>query len=162
MGKKMIIILAALVILAIVILFLKIMKGSNAAQAGASVKVGGNEYSVEIADTLASQAQGLSGRDRLAPKAGMLFDFGDSRVRTFWMQGMKFPIDIIWINSGAVIGFAQDAPAPTGGMPATFSSPGPADLVLELAAGSVAKDGIKVGDKVEIVRFTPTPTGENR
>lgn len=116
-----------------------------------SLAVGAHTYRVEIADTLATQARGLSGRESLAPGEGMLFVFSDSSPRTFWMYEMRFPIDIIWINDHKVIGWADNAPISASSvMPATFSSPFAADMVLELPAGTVARDGIMVGSAVEL------------
>ncbi len=53
---------------------------------------------VEIADDYKSQKLGLTGRDSLGRDRGMLFVFGSESKRAFWMKGMKFPLDIIWIN----------------------------------------------------------------
>jgi uncharacterized protein len=116
------------------------------------ITIGAVSYGVEVVDTPSAMAQGLSGRIGLPEKSGMLFVFDPPRKEIFWMQGMKFPIDIVWIKDGAVTGFAQDAPIPVGLVPAIFSSPGQVDFVFEVVAGTVAKDGIKVGDKVQIVR----------
>src|SRR3989338_662243 len=60
---------------------------------------------VELAVTPAQRERGLSGRDRLEPRSGMLFVFEDDGVRGFWMKGMTFPIDIIWIDDERVVGF---------------------------------------------------------
>lgn len=118
---------------------------------GAKVTIGTHEYPVEIADTLTKQARGLSGRALLPMGTGMLFVFGKPKAQVFWMQGMEFNIDIIWISGGRVVGFAQNAPAPKGKTPATFSSPVPVDLVLEVPAGTVAADRITVSDIVQVV-----------
>ncbi len=122
----------------------------------AQITIGDAAYSIEIAETMASQIQGLSSRDSLAQGHGMLFIFQDSAPRSFWMYQMKFPLDIIWINENKVIGFAQDVPPPVGGpanfMPPTVNSPGPADMVFEVPAGTVANDGIVEGAEVQVLR----------
>lgn len=119
---------------------------------GAQIKVGDIKYSVEIAETAASQVRGLSGRESLPNKGGMLFVFESPEPRMFWMYKMKFPIDIIWIKEGRVIGFEKNAPVPTGLVPASFNSPMPADMVLEVAAGTVESDKISIGATAQLLR----------
>ena len=67
------------------------------------------------------------------------------------MKDMNFPIDIIWIAGSKVAGFAENA-APQPGARlwelSIYTSPDGVDKVLEVNAGVVAKDNIKVGDTV--------------
>jgi len=116
----------------------------------AQVKIGEAVFRVEIAGNFASRAQGLSGRPSLEGDEGMLFIFPAPGTYGFWMQGMRFPLDIIWIRGDRVVGFAENAPVPTGADPPTFLPPEPVDRVLEINAGLVAARGIKIGDKIEI------------
>jgi uncharacterized membrane protein (UPF0127 family) len=149
MDKRLEIALVVLVIAALVTIWVKV---SNKAVSGeVKVRVGAHEFIVEVADTLFKQAQGLSGREALEAGHGMLFIFKTASTQNFWMKDMHFPIDIIWINEGKVIGFAERAPVPTSSIP-TFTSNGPADMVLEVPAGTVANEGIKAGDTVEVLR----------
>lgn len=112
-------------------------------------------WTVELATTAVEQARGLSYRTSLAPDAGMLFVFGTPGTQNFWMKDMHFPLDIIWIaENGTVAGFAQDVPAPEPGtalwnLPVYTSPPG-VNEVLEVNAGTVAKFGISVGDRVTL------------
>ena len=117
-----------------------------------TVRVGSHQYHVIVARDVISQARGLSGRPGLPEKTGMLFIFREAATRAFWMSEMLFSIDIIWIRDGRIIGFVADAPAPQGERPATFYSPEPADMVLELEAGSVKRDGLAAGDEVKLVQ----------
>lgn len=120
------------------------------------LKVGKQEYEVEVVKDIISQARGLSGRKSLDSGAGMLFIFSDSSTRAFWMKDMNFPIDIVWIREGRVVGFVQDAPIPIKNsanlVPPTFYSNEPADMVLEVPAGTVKKDGIILGDTIELIQ----------
>lgn len=102
----------------------------------------------EVADDPLERARGLSGREGLAEGEGMLFMFGAPEELTFWMAGMRFPIDIVWINGGRIIGIEENAPPPGNGPAATFSSPGPAEQVLEVPAGFMKERGIVVGSVV--------------
>ena len=146
--KRILGILAMLLVSAI---FAAWWRGNFSSRASASetrILVGEREYRVELAESLAQQAQGLSGRTSLEDGKGMLFIFPAPRTQSFWMRGMQFPIDIIWIREGKVIGFVEHAPVPVHGQLPVFTSPGPADQVLEVIAGTVAKDAINIGDTV--------------
>lgn len=114
---------------------------------------GGPEISIEIASTMEDIRLGLSYRESLCESCGLYFVFPDENIRTFWMRQMRFPIDIIWINHGKVIGVAADA-RPEPGVPesqlATYHSPQPVRNVLEVPAGFVARHGIKAGTKVRV------------
>lgn len=109
---------------------------------------------VETAIDPISQARGLSGRRRLSGIDGMLFVFDASKVRRFWMMAMRFPLDIVWIKDGAVIGIEYDALPykPSAGAPKIYESPGAIDEVLELPAGAAAEMDLQIGDKI-----TPKP-----
>ena len=117
-----------------------------------TLTIGNNSWTVEVASTMREQTLGLSGRDSLGLEDGMFFIFGQPGTQNFWMIGMKFPLDIIWIGGDKVLGFAENDPAPAPGTPTTslkiYTSPDGTDEVLEVNAGTVAKANIKVGDLV--------------
>ena len=115
----------------------------------AVVHIGGTTVRAEVAADTKAREQGLSGRPSLAEGRGMLFVYPDHATRTFWMKGMRFPIDIIWIDRGRVAGIERNAPVPHGDLP-LYSSQGPADDVLEVPAGWAGRHGAKAGDRVSI------------
>jgi uncharacterized membrane protein (UPF0127 family) len=114
------------------------------------VSIGKNGFVVEMATTTIEEARGLSFRTSLAEGTGMLFTFSPG-IQNFWMKDMNFPIDIIWIGGDKVLGFAEDA-KPEPGVSllnlTIYTSPDGTDRVLEVNAGTVAKDNIKAGDPV--------------
>ena len=119
----------------------------------AVVEVGGASVAAEVADDDASRARGLSGRDRLDPDAGMLFVLpGDSP--SFWMKGMRFPIDIVWIRGARVVDVTADVPPPAGTNEAlaTYSPERPANRALEVNAGWADQHGVERGDRVRVRR----------
>ena len=54
---------------------------------------------VDLAITPDEQSKGLSIKNTLNDSDGMLFPFDTPGDYSFWMKDMKFPIDIIWIDS---------------------------------------------------------------
>ena len=119
----------------------------------AIVRIGDRVFQVDVAKTAALRARGLSSRDGLGENEGLFFIFDKPGNYGFWMIDMKFPIDIIWINGGRVVGFAENA-APEPGKRfwglKIYYPPEPVQNVLELGAGAVAKFRIKIGDLVSL------------
>jgi uncharacterized membrane protein (UPF0127 family) len=108
---------------------------------------------VEVASTAEARALGLGERDTLAEDAGMLFDLGEPRVPGFWMKGMRFPIDMVWIDEDKTIaGIAFDV-QPQPGVPDAelrrYSPDVPVRYVLEVNAGASLALGLDVGERVE-------------
>ncbi|GMQ95145.1 MAG: hypothetical protein BMS9Abin13_257 [Patescibacteria group bacterium] len=120
----------------------------------ATVAINGDMFAVEIADTLRVRAQGLSGRDGLAPSAGMLFVFENAGLYAFWMKDMRFPIDIIWIGEDmTVVGIEENASPDS--YPQIFTPEFPVRYVLEVAGGIAKKRGITTGDRATLVTYKP-------
>lgn len=116
----------------------------------ANLRIGEASFRVEIADTLRTRSQGLSSRASLAEDSGMLFIFNIPFSYPFWMKDMSFPLDMVWIRKGAVIGVTENVPPPSGNILTlpTYSPPGVIDEVLEINAGTFKKFGLKIGDAV--------------
>ncbi len=110
--------------------------------------VGKANFRVEVADTPMARVRGLSGRPSLAKSEGLLFIFPFASVQTFWMKGMNFPIDIIWIRNNRVVGWAENALPETDDDYSLYTSPEAVDVVLEINAGQVSEFGINIGDLV--------------
>lgn len=109
---------------------------------------------IEIADTKDSRSKGLGGRESLALDSGMLFIFEKADKYPFWMKGLKFPLDFIWIGSDTVLDVLENVPPPTAvqddaSLP-IYSSKVDIDKVLEVNAGTVQRLNIKVGDVIQI------------
>ena len=127
-----------------------ISKTPNPPLPSGEITIGKNVFTVEMATTTLEEARGLSFRTSLAEGTGMLFTFQPD-IQNFWMKDMNFPIDIIWIANGRIAGFAENAPPQPGAQLwelTIYTSPKGVDRVLEVNAGTVAKDGINVGDTV--------------
>jgi len=118
-----------------------------------SVKIGENFFNVEVAETAGQQAKGLSYRDSLEENSGMYFRFEKENDYGFWMMGMRFPLDIIWIKNNKVIGIEKNIPSPISGTPENtltiYKPPEAITEVLEINAGLCDKLGINIGDEVD-------------
>lgn len=116
---------------------------------------GAQEIAVEIAKTDAERRRGLSGRECIQQGQGMLFVFDETDYHMFWMNEMRFPIDMVWINDGIVVYTAPNVPPPseTGGVPVSRAPPRQglgANIVLELAAGEVKRLGITPRSSIKL------------
>ncbi len=116
----------------------------------AEATVRGRAFTIEVADTVAKREKGLGDRDSLPRDHGMYFPFEVEQRWVFWMKGMRFPIDIIWIRDGRVVDVHHDAQPPTVFPLETFSPAEPADAVLEVNAGIAREMGLEAGDEVII------------
>ena len=101
---------------------------------------------VEIADTEELRARGLMFRQRLPEDRGMLFDFGSPRPVSMWMKNTYIPLDMLFIRpDGSIAYIAENT------VPKSLDAVGvqePVLGVLELAAGTTRKHGIRAGDTV--------------
>jgi len=114
------------------------------------VKIGKNVIEVEVVNSALGKFKGLSYRQSLDENKGMLFRFGSPSYYAFWMKGMQFPIDIIWIFNGQVVSIKKNVPIPVDrGLP-QYIPDEPATDVLEVKAGYADRHNVKVGDKVDI------------
>jgi uncharacterized membrane protein (UPF0127 family) len=128
----------------------------------AEITVGGVPLTVELAYLPADRSLGLGYREGLAPGTGMLFLFEGPAPRSFWMRGMQFCIDIVWIENSVIQGAAESVcPEPAGTADAdlaSYVSPVPVTYVLEVPAGWLDAYGIGAGTSVEGFPLRETPT----
>lgn len=108
---------------------------------------GPQRFKVELADDDVSRARGMMFRTSMAADAGMLFDFKQEQMASFWMRNTLIPLDMLFIKTdGTILNIHQRAiPRDETGI----NSAGPVRAVLELNGGTVARLGIKPGDRVE-------------
>lgn len=103
-------------------------------------------FQVEVAATPAARAKGLMGRQHLPKGHGMLFVFPGPGKVAFWMKDTPLPLDMIFISEDGTIRRIKENATP---FDLTPIPAGPDILlVLELAGGSAARAGIRVGDQV--------------
>lgn len=134
---------------AVLIVVLFITRFNLVKNHSAQLLIGGETINLEIADTSAKQAKGLSGRASLFPDQGMLFVFPEVGFHNFWMKDMNFPIDIIWLDANYKIVSIKGNVAPES-YPETFAPSAPALYVLELPAGFAKAHGLIYNDSINL------------
>lgn len=119
---------------------------------GVALTIRGQKFNVELAVTPREREQGLSARVALGENQGMLFVFDHEEQYGFWMKGMRFPLDFIWIAGGHVADITENVPPPKdeNEQLASYQPIVSVDKILEVNAGTIDRLGIKVGDKVDI------------
>ncbi len=102
---------------------------------------------VDVAANEEQMIKGLSGHAPLKEHEGMLFKFDREGIYSFWMKDMGFDLDILWIDKDSNVVYIKEEVEPCGNEHCPkFASPVPAMYILEVPAGYVKKNRIKVGD----------------
>lgn len=82
------------------------------------------------------------------PTQGMLFDFEKPQRACIWMKGMNLNIDIVWIDHNKKVTQIKENVSPD-----TYPKSFCADqtrYVIELAAGTARRAGLKTGLRLKI------------
>jgi uncharacterized membrane protein (UPF0127 family) len=116
-----------------------------------NVTVNGLVLVADIAATDEQRATGLSLKDSLAENEAMLFVFDYQADHTFWMKNMKFPIDIIWIDSDKTVVHIEHNLQPCNSelFCPTYKPIGDSLYVLETTGGFTERHDIVKGTMVE-------------
>jgi uncharacterized membrane protein (UPF0127 family) len=108
-------------------------------------------FQAELAADPSSQEKGLMFRTKLAPDAGMLFDFHRPDFQAFWMKNTVIPLDMIFIRADGMISSIADNTTPYSETP--IPSHEPVRAVLEINGGRAAQLGIEPGQRVHNAIF---------
>ncbi len=101
------------------------------------------EFIFEVVTTDQSRTQGLSGRQEI-PYDGMLFVFEQPSRPFFWMNGMNFPLDFIWLKYDCVVELMPNVGIED--RKKRFRPEKLVDSVIEVKSGFIDKHDIKEGD----------------
>jgi uncharacterized protein len=94
---------------------------------------------VELAETRATRRRGLLGRDRLEPTSAMMLT-PCAAVHTAFM---RFPIDVVFLDrDGFAVKLVSDL------RPWRLAGAAKAHSVVEMAAGSLRRHAVAVGDRL--------------
>ena len=101
------------------------------------------EFQVEWALTAEQRARGLMEREALADNAGMLFDFGETRMVTMWMANTPLSLDMVFIDEAGLVVRVAEKTTPFS--EAIVGSGKPVRYALEIRGGRAAELGLKAG-----------------
>ncbi|MCA9737120.1 MAG: DUF192 domain-containing protein [Gemmatimonadota bacterium] len=96
---------------------------------------------VDVADGPWSRLRGLLGRDALAPGEGLLL----TPCRAIHMYGMRFPIDVAFLDPEGQVLAAYDSIRPG----QRTRRHGDARYALEIPAGTLTESRTRIGDTLE-------------
>jgi uncharacterized protein len=103
-------------------------------------------FAAEIADTDELRSRGLMFRHLLPSDRAMLFDFGTPRPAAMWMKNTYISLDMLFVRTDGTIAALAENTEPLSTQ--VISVDEPVKGVVELAAGTVKRLGIKRNDKV--------------
>ena len=111
-----------------------------------SLRLDGHSYRISVMRTPAELVKGLSGTDSLPADQAMVFVFPDDNYQAMWMKDMKYPIDMIWLNSDKQVVYTVKNALPSGYPKTIYKPTTPSRYVIELPSGTIERTGIKNGD----------------
>ena len=103
-------------------------------------------FQAEIAATEEQRARGLMFRQVMPLDEAMLFDFGQPKPAAMWMKNTYVSLDMLFVRQDGTIAALAENTVPKS--LDTISVQEPVRGVIELAAGTVKRLGIKKDDKV--------------
>ncbi|MCK5168194.1 MAG: DUF192 domain-containing protein [Rhodospirillaceae bacterium] len=103
-----------------------------------------HSFDAELALSAAQHSHGLMFRKEVAPNYAMVFDFGSLREGSMWMKNTFVSLDILFADEDRKITFIKENAIPLS--EDIISSPQQIRYVLEVAAGTVQRLGIEIGD----------------
>ncbi|MEJ2744863.1 MAG: DUF192 domain-containing protein [bacterium] len=110
--------------------------------------VGDKTILAECARGPKEQARGLMYRRSLGENDGMLFVYDSPRMLSFWMKNTRIPLDIAFLDgSGKVVQIEKMQPYDC---ITRHSSTQPVRYALEMNQGWFERNGVGVGDVVEM------------
>jgi hypothetical protein len=115
----------------------------------ATVSVGGQDLTVEVARTDAQREHGLMGRTGLGPREGMIFVFERDEHLSFWMKKTPTPLSIAFLSAeGRILEIEDMEPFSEKVVRSRLS----ARYALEMRKGAFYELGIREGD---VMSFPP-------
>ncbi len=101
-----------------------------------------NTYNLEFANTVPQQEIGLSNRPCFPKNGALIFSFPTDDKFGIWMNNMKFPIDVVWLDKGKKIVTIEKNMRPDS-YPKSFYPKDDSRYVIELNAGEAESMGLK-------------------
>ena len=114
---------------------------------------------VKVARSEEEQSRGLMFRESLGWKEGMLFVYDREKILTFWMKNTSLPLTIAFLDRrGKIVDIQALEPFSL----RVHYSALPAQYALEVNRGWFEKNGIQVGDVIQIPSFRENGGAEGK
>ena len=110
-------------------------------------ELGRTSISIDVVNTEALRAKGLSGTTKLPIGHGMLFDFKHDGVWPMWMKDMNYPLDMVWITKEGKVVHIVNELHPSD-YPTVHENSIPCRYVLEVNAGVLSSLNVVVGSSI--------------
>lgn len=151
--KSFLELVGVVVVLTIVVLVLNFFSDEQPDYREIEAEINDVKITLEIADNSYLHSVGLSGRDSLQENHGMIFIYDDELEElSFWMKNTLIPLDIIFLNKDLeIVHIFENVPICEEDPCPQYTSEKKAQYVVELNAGWVEENGVKIGDEVKII-----------
>jgi len=106
---------------------------------------------VDVAKSFWKKTIGLMFRKEIGDNGCLLMEFTREGFHSIWMLGMRFPIDIIFLDEKKKVVGLFEGVKPLGMHPATWNVYGPskpAKWIVELNRGKISKTKTDIGDEL--------------
>lgn len=121
-----------------------------------TLRIGDGVFKARVAKTDAAREKGLGDTTTLADNEAMILAFATDDQWQIWMKGMRYPLDIVWLDKDkAVVYIVKNAPYEEGEL-ARYKPTALARYVVELPAGTVDKKRISIGKHASFDLATET------
>ncbi|MBD2181842.1 DUF192 domain-containing protein [Planktothrix sp. FACHB-1355] len=116
------------------------------------IMLGGTKFTLEVANTPATQSRGLMKRTaRQLKTGGMIFPVEPRRNVAVWMKDMLVPLDLVFIRQGKIVKIMHQVPPCQADFSCSpIASPVQVDAVIELLGGTAQNLGLKEGMKLDL------------
>lgn len=126
-----------------------------------NLTIGPSKYTLELADTPDKIIQGLSGRQSIPRKTGMLFVMPEERIQDFWMRECFADMDALFLDSNGIIVNMHRmlAESPRNQFESEsnyqnrlrlYSSDKPAKYVIEIPSGDITRLSLSIGENIDL------------
>jgi len=110
----------------------------------------GRSIVAEIADTPEREMYGYMFRREVKETEGMVFVYPEAGQHAFWMKNTLVPLDIIWMDDAFQVLHVETAPPCKADPCPSYGTPRMSRYTLELKAGAAAREGLHVGDTLQV------------
>ncbi len=111
------------------------------------VTINSRDFHAQVADTDELRDIGLTNVEKMAENQALLMAYDTDSTWSVYTKGLKFPIDIIWVDKDHKVAFvARNAQPSEKNM---FRPGSKVRYVLQLPAGTISKYNISIGTQVD-------------